>query len=213
MSTQQGGKKNNKKNKGNKKNKHGKVEEKKEEKERVITDDMYAILMETSEENYESWYTFIRVKGNEKNLRLLNKQLNEVDWHIVDGISTFDLEMDYLVSAKTAKEMTKVDLNPTFFHRKFDGVLEKITFGFKKKDSNERKMERVYDVLGDGAIADFIDDEDIDEEDLVTDSEDSDSDGSVMDFDSDEEDKGDKGEKGDKSKKETNLPPSICKIP
>ena len=41
--------------------------------------------------------------------------------------------MDNKVSAITAKQMTKVELNCQSFHRKFDGKLKRIKFGFKTK--------------------------------------------------------------------------------
>ena len=182
-------------------------------------DGKYAILMETSGEENESWYNFIRVDGNEENLEYLSKQLNEVDWYILDDLSTFDLEMDNFVSAQTAKEMSKVDLNASSFHRKFDGVLKKIDFGFRKKDKNNVKICKVFDILGYGRIEKFIDDEDIDEEDLASESDDDDDDsydesvtrsdrtsdsGSVIDDYSDDDDEDDDDE-GVVSK----IPPSL----
>jgi hypothetical protein len=127
----------------------------------------YAILQETSGEEMESWLYFIRYQGNEESLTHLSKQLEQVDWYIVDDLSTFDLELNYLVSEKTAKEMTKVDLNHYSFHRKFDGKLKSIDLGLKEHYNNVKKMSKVFDVLGYGKIEDFIDMEDIDPEDLV----------------------------------------------
>lgn len=141
----------------------------------IMTGD-YAILMETNGEEMESWYYFIRVEGNEENLKHLQDQIEEVDWYILDEYSTFDLDLEHYVSAQTAKEMSKVDLNHTSFHRKFDGKLQKIDFGFGKKDKNKRKIKKVNDILGYGAIDEFIDDEDIDPEDLVSGSESDDTD-------------------------------------
>ena len=89
--------------------------------------------------------------------------------------STFDLELEYLVSAQTAKEMTKIDLNAYSFHRKFDGTLQKIDFEFKRKDGNETKMCKVFDTLGYGKIEEYISDEDVDEEDYETESTDEES--------------------------------------
>ncbi|WP_185737397.1 hypothetical protein, partial [Burkholderia cenocepacia] len=54
-------------------------------------------------------------------------------------------------------------------HRKFDGTLSIINFKFKPKDKNEKKIFRVFDVLGYGAIENFIDQEDIDPNRLVND--------------------------------------------
>lgn len=131
-------------------------------------DGKYVILMETNGEEYESWYYFISLEGNEENLKHLSEQLDKVEWHILDDLSTFDLNIDETVSALTAKEMTKVDLNHNSFHRKFDGRLKKIDFDFKKKDGNETKICKVFDILGFGQIDDYISDEDIDEEDLTS---------------------------------------------
>lgn len=133
----------------------------------------YAVLMETSGEEMESWYYFIKVEGNEENLKYLQKQLEDVEWYILDNMSTFDLELDHYISAHTAKEMTKLELNHCSFHRKFDGKLQKIDLGFGKKDKNKRKIRKTFEVLGYGLIENFIDDEDLDPEDLVTDSDES----------------------------------------
>jgi hypothetical protein len=130
----------------------------------------YAILMESNDEEFEQWYYFIKVDGNEENLKYLQKQLEKIEWEIMEDLSTFDLELEYLVSAQTAKEMTKIDLNAYSFHRKFDGKLQKIDFEFKRKDGNETKMCKVFDTLGYGKIEEYVSDEDVDEEDYETDS-------------------------------------------
>ena len=135
----------------------------------------YVVLMETSGEECESWYYSIRYDGNEKNLEHLQKQLEQVEWYILDDLSTFDLDLDHLISAQTAKEMTKLELNSHSFHRKFDGDLGKVDLHLKKKDKNDRKMVKVFDILGYGQIEDFIDGEDLDEEDLTDNPESSSS--------------------------------------
>jgi hypothetical protein len=133
----------------------------------------YVALMETSEKECESWYYFIRLGGNITALKHLHAQLEQVEWYIQDDLSTFDLDLDHTVSAMTAKQMTKLELNSHSFHRKFDGKLEEIDLGFRKKDSDERKMEKVFDLLGYGQVEDYINDEDLDPEDLTDDSSDS----------------------------------------
>ena len=133
----------------------------------------YATLMETNGEEVESWYFFIRKEGNEDALNFLNDQLDKVDFYIVDDLSTFDLEIDYFVSEQTAKQMTKIEMNHTSFHRKFDGKLKTIDFKFDKKDDNEDMIFKVFDTLGYGSIDEYIDEEDIDPEDLVSCSSDS----------------------------------------
>lgn len=149
-------------------------------------DGKYAILMETNDAEFEQWYYFIRYDGNEQTLKELQSDLNKVEWEIMEDLSAFDLEMDYLVTAQTAKEMTKVDLNAHSFHRKFDGKLKKIDFEFRKKDGNETKICKIFDTLGYGRIEDYISDEDVDDEDL-TDNDDSSSDESLSSSSSEEE--------------------------
>lgn len=135
----------------------------------------YAVLQETNDKECESWLYFIKKEGNEEALKHLQKQLEKVDWFIMDDLSTFDLDLEYYVSAQTAKEMTKVDLNAYSFHRKFDGKLEKINMEFKKKDNDETRICKVFDQIGYGQIDNFISDEDIDTEDLPeNDTDDSD---------------------------------------
>ena len=176
----------------------------------------YAILMETSGEENESWYYFIKYEGNEENLKDLQSQLEKIEFYIIDDLSTFDLELEFLVSAQTAKEMTKVDLNHSSFHRKFDGVLEKIDFDFKKKDGNETKICKVFDIIGMGQIENFIDDEDLDEEDLASEvntenesisNDDDSNDEDSNDEDSNDEDSNDEGkdQHDDKESPKTDL--------
>lgn len=131
----------------------------------------YATIMETNGEECESWLYFIRYQGNEEALTHLKKQLEAIEMFIIDDLSTFDIELETLVSERTAKEMTKLELNSVSFHRKFDGKMQMIHFGIKKKDSNDRRIERVNKTLGMGAIGDFVEDEDIDPEDLASDDE------------------------------------------
>lgn len=151
-----------------------------------VTKHKYAILQETNDEECESWLYFIRYEGNEEALQHLNKQLEQVRWRLEDGMSTFDLELDYLVSEQTAKEMSKVDLNHYSFHRKFDGKLQKIDLGFKDTDKNSKKISRATKVLGYGDIEKFIDQEDIDPEDLADSKDEQNSSSSEEESDSSE---------------------------
>jgi hypothetical protein len=130
------------------------------------SDCKYAILQETSGEENETWINFIKYQGNEDALAHLENQLKQIEFYIIDDLSTFDLETDYLVSELTAKEMTKVDLNHFSFHRKFDGKLKHIDLGLKQHYTNEKKIKKTFSVLGYGKIEDYIDQEDIDPEDL-----------------------------------------------
>ena len=154
-----------------------------------IMSGQYAALMETNGKECESWYYFIRYENNIDALNFLQQQLEQVDWYILDDLSTFDLDLDHLIDAKTAKDMSKLELNSYAFHRKFDGKLSEIHFNFTKKDlkNNDRMMEKVFDLLGYGQIEDYVSDEDLDPEDYKTHTEtdsddtDNDSDSSLSD--------------------------------
>jgi hypothetical protein len=135
----------------------------------------YVALMETNGKECESWYYFIKYEGNEENLKILNDQLNQVEWYVLDDLSVFDLDLEHFVSASTAKEMTKLELNSYAFHRKFDGILQPIKLGFKNKDKNEKKIRKAFDHLSYGQVEDYINDEDLDSEDLTDNESESES--------------------------------------
>lgn len=134
----------------------------------------YAVLMETNGEECESWYYFIKYNGNEKSLEHLKKQLEQIEMYVIDDLSTFDIDLENLVSEATAKEMSKVELNSVSFHRKFDGDLKTVNLGLKRKDSNEKRIMKTHEKLGFGNIDEYIDKEDIDPEDLADESSESD---------------------------------------
>jgi len=147
----------------------------------------YVIFMETSGKEFESWYYFIRYEGNEEALKHLQEQLQKIEWFIIDDLSTFDLDLEHFISAVTAKELTKVELNSYSFHRKFDGKLKMIDFNFTKKDMkhNDRMICKVFDILGYGQIEDYVSDEDLDDEDLTENSSSDDDSSSESSSDSD----------------------------
>ena len=146
----------------------------------------YACLQETNEEEGESWMYFLKYDGNEEAIKHLSEQLESVEFYLIPGLSTFDIDIEHLVSATTAKQVTKLELN-THWHRKFDGKLKMVDLELeaverkckkKGKDQercNEKKMEKLYDILGEGGIENFIDEEDIDPEDRADGDEPSES--------------------------------------
>ena len=152
----------------------------------INNENKYVTLMEYNHHECESWYYFIKLQGNEENLNHLQKQLEQVDWVAINGLSTFDLDIEHTVSELTAKEMKLIEVN-VYFNRKFDGVLKKIDFGFKSSDSNKRKMKRVFEKLGYGQIDEFIDNEDVEPH---SDNEDEDEDESeeTSNYESDSDD-------------------------
>lgn len=129
---------------------------------------MYATLCETNGEKIESWYYFIKYEGNEEELKKLQTLLDSIDFYIIEELSTFDLDTTHLVSETTAKEMIKVEINSYSFHRKFDGKLKEINFKIKDSHSNEKKICKVFEKIGFGQIENFIDQEDVSEDDLTT---------------------------------------------
>ncbi len=144
-------------------------------------DDRYVVLCETSGREFESWYYFIRYEGNEKALEYLQTQLEKIDMYILDDFSTFDLDLDHFFSETTAKEMTMLEVNSYSFHRKFDGKMSMISLGLKKRDDNDDMLEKLFDKLGLGQIEEYVEDEDIDSDDLASDSD------SRSDYSSDED--------------------------
>ena len=120
----------------------------------------YAILVETNYEHDETWYYFIRYEGNEENLKYLEKHIRDIKWEECDH-AAFDIDLENRVSALTAKEMTRVDVNHEMPHRKFDGTLKELKFHYKPKDKNKKKQKRVFDLIGAGSISKFIDKEDV----------------------------------------------------
>lgn len=168
---------------------------------------IYALLQEMNERKCQTMLTFIRTEGNMDALIYLQEQIEPIDWELMKNCSTFDLELDYFVSAVTAKEMSKVDLNP-IFHRKFDGKLKKINFGFRSNDKNRKKIEKVFDLLGNSGIEEFISDEDIDPEDLENcpyeDSESSFSSEEESTYSESSED-----ERPQRNNRTTHIPPSL----
>lgn len=150
----------------------------------VQGENKYAILQETVGNYQESWLYFIKHNGNEEALQHLNDQLDQVSWILYDDMSTFDLELNYLVSEQTARDMTKVDLNANSAHRKFDGKLKNIDFRLSSSDKNRRKIYKVCKLLEYGRIDEYVDQEDVDPNDLVVEHDDDDED-DEDDFDSD----------------------------
>lgn len=136
----------------------------------------FATLMETSGEDCESWYYFIKYEGNEKNLKKIKSSLEEViDYSMVDGLNIFDIDIENLVSEQTAFDMCMLELNSVTYHRKFDGVLKEISFDFVETDDDVDKMTKISDVLENGNIEEFIDQEYIPESHIMSDDEISDS--------------------------------------
>lgn len=125
------------------------------------SDIKYAVLCETNGEEMEQWYSFIKYNGNETALTYLNDQLNKVDMYIIDDLSTFELDLENLISENTAKEMIMIDINSYTDHRKYDGKLEYIDFKLKKKDDNEDMLEKIHNKLSFGDIDKYIDKEDL----------------------------------------------------
>jgi len=157
----------------------------------------FAILMETSGEDCESWYYFIKYQGNETALRNIKVQFDKIqNCSMIDGVNIFDLDIDNLVSEQTARELCMVELNSVTYHRKFNGTLKEVDFKLKDKYDDDRKMEKIYDLIGNGDIDEFIDDEEIPPCHEIGEDE---AEISSNEYNSDSEDEGDKN-KIDESK-------------
>lgn len=148
--------------------------------------DKYAVIMETSGPDFESWYYFIKYEGNKEALQYINDQLNEIEEDVVyPDISKFDIDLVNLVSLECVNQMIMLELNAVTYHRRFDGKLEMIDFGFRKKDKDSKRLFKVDDIIGDNKFENFIDDEFIPESHRPTDSDIDSDDDSISSSDSD----------------------------
>lgn len=159
--------------------------------------------METSPDDCESWYYFIKYNGNEDALKNMKAQFDKIeDAVIMDDINLFDLDIENLISEECAKEFCMLELNSATYHRKFDGVLDNIDFRFKKKDDDETMMFKIFDKIGEGDIDLFVTMEDIpeshklDENDMELDRSDDDE--------SDDDESRDGSDESDEDRKEMN---------
>ncbi len=167
---------------------------------------MYAVMQETNGKEYESWLYFIKYTGNEEALKHLQSQIETVDWYILDDLSTFDLDLDNLVSEQTASEMITLNLNHVSNHRKFDGKMQMIDLGLKETYSNDKNIVRVFKKLGIGHIDDYVEDEDVFVHDMGSDEEDDDGESSGTEYEydiSDDSSSSDEEDEEIKSKKST----------
>jgi hypothetical protein len=135
----------------------------------------YVVLQETNGEHNESWLYFIKYEGNEQPLKNLKSVFDEIEWELYEDASVFELDIENFVSEKTAKEMTKLELNYFSYHRKFDGVMKNIDFNFKKSLKNEKKIYKIFKYIGLGQIEDFITEEDTHEGMISLEDQDSDA--------------------------------------
>ena len=162
--------------------------------------DKYAVLMETSGPDYESWYYFIKYEGNEEALKYINDQLNEiVDDVVYEDMSKFDIDLVNLVSLECVNQMIMLELNSVTYHRRFDGKLQMIDFGFKKKDKDTKRLLKVDETIGNNLFENFIEDEFIPETHRPTDS----------DFDSDNDSISSSGSDNSRSESKLDLPSSL----
>lgn len=140
----------------------------------------YVVFQEVNESETESWQYFIRWEGNEDEIQHLHKIIQSIDWIPIEECSIFYSNIENRVSEQTAKEMSRLDFGSKWRNRKFDGKLERINFGFKKRDRTIEKMHKIFDHIGYGQIEDYVGDEDYsddsDDDSDYSDHEDSSSD-------------------------------------
>ena len=166
----------------------------------------YAVLMETSPEDCESWYYFIKYNGNEDALNNIKAQFDKIkEAVIIDDINLFDLDIENLISEECAKQLCMLEVNSVTYHRKFDGVLENIDFRFKKKDDDETMMFKIFDKIGEGDIDLFVTIEDIPESHKLDEND--------MDLDRSDSDKSDSGSDKSEDDKDDDEKPMNGKVP
>jgi hypothetical protein len=114
--------------------------------------DIYWILTETNTRRNETWHTFILVnQENTLQIRHLKKQLGKIRWFkLNEEPSIFSLDISNTVSEQTAIEMCSINTHNLTLNRKFDRTLKHIDFEFKQSDTNQKRIEKVFDVIGMG---------------------------------------------------------------
>ena len=149
----------------------------------------YAVLMETSGPDYESWYYFIKYDGNEKALKFIKDQLDSIENDVVyDDMSKFDIDIDNLISLEAVNQFIMLELNSVMYHRRYDGKVDMIDFGFKKKDKDSKRLLIIDEMLSGGKIDIYVSDQYVPKEHEPTESDLEDqSDSSESDKESDEE--------------------------
>ena len=121
----------------------------------------YAVFAETNADDMETWLTFIESKGNSSYLADLSTQLDQIDWsEAPEYTGMFVIDTDG-VSLSIAREMMFVNLNTRYDPNKFDGKMKQIDFGFEKGDSDETKAVKVYEMIGEGNLCNYLGKEDL----------------------------------------------------
>ena len=132
----------------------------------------FAIIMETSGEECESWYYFVKYEGNQDALEGLKSQLETVEQTTVfDDMSTFDVDTEHLVSEQTVDDMILIEVNSVMYHRKFTGVMKPINLKLKNGEKDTKKLSKIDAKLGNGLIERYLSGEFVPEQHKLTDSE------------------------------------------
>lgn len=132
----------------------------------------FAVIMETSGEECESWYYFVKHEGNEDALDGLKSQLETVEQTTVfDDISTFDVDTEHLVSEQTVDDMILIEVNSVMYHRKFTGVMKSIDLKLKNREKDTKKLYKIDAKLGNGLIERYLSGEFVPEQHKLTGSE------------------------------------------
>jgi len=152
--------------------------------------------METSGEECESWYYFVKHEGNQDALDGLKSQLETVEQTTVfDDMSTFDVDTEHLVSEQTVDDMILIEVNSVMYHRKFAGVMKPINLKLKNGEKDIKKLSKIDAKLGNGLIERYLSGEFVPEQHKLTGSEVySSDDNETLDSDSDSGSESDSGD-------------------
>jgi len=102
----------------------------------------YVPIIEQEEESCINRYHFIRVEGNEKELKYLCEIFN-FKWKISDGQSIFSLSMESIFTEEQTIPMLKLPIDDFYPHTRFDGVLRHINFKITPDDDNYQKGDKI----------------------------------------------------------------------
>ena len=94
----------------------------------------YVVLKEVSDMGDSLMYNFLRLEGNETQLKSIKEAIDKVEeWNFDHADCEFEIDIEHPVSEQTAQEFCKLTVNE-YFSRKFDGKMSDINFKFSSTD-------------------------------------------------------------------------------
>ena len=102
----------------------------------------YVPIIEQEEESCINRYHFVRVEGNETELKYLAETFN-FKWEIFEGQSIFSLSMTSTFTEEQTIPMLKLSIEDLHPHTRFDGILRHINFKINSNDNESQRSTKI----------------------------------------------------------------------